>query len=147
MYGNYYGGYMPQMQPMPSLNNAVNQCYQQIQSIPTSMQSQPAGGKILVLNETEAASYLVAPNNSVILWDKNLPIIYVKSVDANGVPSMQVLEYTVRVTNDGQTSSPHKCNCGDKFVTIEKFNELKAQFDLLLANIQGKSNQEVNENE
>lgn len=146
MYGNYYGGYTPQMNPMVSLNNAANQCYQQIQSIPASMQPQPSGGKILVLNETEAASYLVAPNNSVILWDKNLPVIYVKSVDINGVPSMQVLDYTVRVNNDAQTATPHKCTCGDKFVTIEKFNELKAQFDSLSAMMRDKT-EEVNENE
>lgn len=146
MYNGYYGGYTPQVNPIANLNNAIGQCYQQIQSIPGSMQTQPASGKLFVLNENEAASYLVAPNNMAILWDKNMPVIYVKSVDANNIPSMEILDYTVRSPNVAQPAQ-HECTCSKNFVTIDKFNELKEQFDSLAAMYQSRSEKEVNENE
>lgn len=43
-----------------------------------------------------AKSYLVAPNNTVQLWDSEAQTIYLKSADASGMPSMKVLDYTIR---------------------------------------------------
>ena len=61
---------------------------------------QPAyQNKIWVIGEAGAKSYLVAPNSTVDLWDSEAPVIYIKSADASGMPSMKVLDYTVRETN------------------------------------------------
>jgi hypothetical protein len=87
---------------------------------------------IWVLGQTEAESYLVAPNNSVVLWDKNRPTIYIKSVNSQGMPSMRVLDFTERNsdTSNSHENAPktHECKCGDKFVTKEEFDALKGKF-------------------
>lgn len=72
MYQNYY---QPQYQ---GFQNVQNQ-----------------DGRIWVQGEVGAKAYLVATNNTVTLWDSEKPIIYVKSVSANGMPTMQILTYSV----------------------------------------------------
>ena len=119
MLGQYKGQYQSMMQP------------QMVQSMqPTQMSA--TNDMLWVLNENEATSYPVAPNNSVVLWDKNKATIYVKSVNAQGVPSMRVLDFTER-NADGSNSpknapKTHECNCGDKFVTKPEFDALKGKF-------------------
>lgn len=51
---------------------------------------------IWVQGEAGAKSYLVAPNTTVQLWDSESQTIYLKSADASGMPSMKVLDYTIR---------------------------------------------------
>lgn len=51
---------------------------------------------IWVQGEEGARGYMVAPNNTVPLWDSEKQIIYVKSADALGRPSMRILDYTIR---------------------------------------------------
>ena len=87
---------------------------------------------IWVLNETEATSYPVAPNNSVTLWDKNQDTVYIKSVNMQGVPSMRILDYVERTEdNFNKTQAEHNCKCGDKFVSIDKFDALRGEFEAL----------------
>lgn len=59
---------------------------------------QTSSGVIWVQGEAGAKSYLVAPNNTVYLWDSESQTIYVKSADASGMPSIKVLDYKVRNT-------------------------------------------------
>lgn len=42
---------------------------------------------------------MVAPNTTVQLWDSEQPTIYLKSADASGMPSMKILDYSVRDAN------------------------------------------------
>ena len=51
-----------------------------------------------VQGETGAKAYPVAPNTTVQLWDSEAQVIYLKSADASGMPSMKVLDYTIRDT-------------------------------------------------
>lgn len=143
-YPNYYnGGYFPQYQngAMPDMLNQYKGHYQQmpmqqpmVQQMQTPTQT---NDMIWVLNENEATSYPVAPNNSVVLWDKNEPIIYVKSVNNQGMPSMRVLYFEERNTapSNSLKNAPktHECTCGDKFATKEQINDLKAKLDDLTA--------------
>lgn len=111
-----------------------NQQYQQPMSQPMQqapMQTQPTNDFLWVLNENEATSYPVAPNNTVTLWDKNLPTIYIKSVNAQGVPSMRILDFTERLANATKTPSAPSFNSHDNFVTIDSFNALEAKFSAL----------------
>ena len=134
-YGNYApfyrGGYFNPMQTPTMPNMAENQG----QFLPQYQQpiSQPTNDMIWVLGQTEAESYPVAPNNSVVLWDKNNPTIYVKSVNANGVPSMRTLDFTERTQNGSQTAVDHACQCGDKFATKEQLNALEGKINDILA--------------
>lgn len=65
----------------------------QIQQSP----AQQGGNSIIwVQGEAGAKSYLVAPNTTVQLWDSENQVIYLKSADASGMPSMKVLDYKIR---------------------------------------------------
>ena len=71
------------------------------------MPQQPAqqnSNLIWVQGEAGAKSYLVAPNTTVQLWDSEAQCIYLKSADASGMPSMKILDYTIR--NQTPTSIP-----------------------------------------
>lgn len=113
-----------------------NQQYQQpmaqpMQNAQMPMQGQPTSEFLWVLNENEATSYPVAPNNTVILWDKNLPTVYIKSVNAQGVPSMRVLDFTERTATAPRMPSTPSFNSPDNFVTIDSFNALKGDVEAL----------------
>ena len=104
---------------------------QPMQNAQMPIQGQPTNDFLWVLNENEATSYPVAPKNTVTLWDKNLPTIYIKSVNAQGVPSMRILDFTERLANAPKTSSAPSFNSHDNFVTVDSFNALEAKFAAL----------------
>jgi len=81
----YYGGFPATYQPMIQAPQ-----YQAPQ--PQNQQ----GGLIWVQGEAAAKSYMVAPGNTVQLWDSEEKIIYLKSADPSGMPSMKILDYTIR---------------------------------------------------
>jgi hypothetical protein len=80
----YFNGYPATYQPMF-----------QAQQYQAPQQSQQ-GGLIWVQGESAAKSYMVAPGNTVQLWDSEEKIIYLKSADPSGMPSMKILDYTIR---------------------------------------------------
>lgn len=88
---------MPQQMPQPQQNNSQ--------------------GIIWVQGETGAKSYLVAPNNTVQLWDSENQIIYLKSADASGMPSMKILDYTIRDGNQPTQTV--------EYVTREEFSNFE----------------------
>lgn len=141
---HYNGGYAPQYQngaildtlsqykgqyQMPPVQQPLQQPVPQQapMQIPT-----PSNDLIWVLSEGEAQSYPVAPNNSVILWDKNNDVVYIKSVNAQNIPSFRVLDYKER-TADNASNKPveSNCKCGSKFVSNEDFKALKCDFEAL----------------
>ena len=122
------------------LNQYKGQYQQPIMQQPMVQQMQiptQTNDMIWVLNENEATSYPVAPNNSVVLWDKNEPIIYVKSVNNQGMPSMRVLYFEER--NATPSNSPknapktHECTCGSKYATKEQLNAVEGKIKDILA--------------
>lgn len=104
---------------------------QPMQNAQMPMQGQPTNDFLWVLNENEATSYPVAPNNTVILWDKNLPTVYIKSVNAQGVPSMRVLDFTERTATAPKQPVSGPFGSANNFVTIDGFNALEAKFAAL----------------
>ena len=107
------------------------QMAQPMQNAQMPMQGQPTNDFLWVLNENEATSYPVAPNNTVILWDKNLPTVYIKSVNAQGVPSMRVLDFTERTATAQKQPVSGPFGSANNFVTIDSFNALEAKFAAL----------------
>lgn len=79
---NFYPAYQPTPQPQQTQTNSP----------------------IWVSGEAGAKAFLVSPNTTVALWDSESQTIYLKSADASGMPSMKVLDYTVR----DMTSAPKK---------------------------------------
>ena len=125
-----------QQNPMGQFNQQFQQNMgQPMQNAQMPMQTQPANDFLWVLNENEATSYPVAPNNTVTLWDKNLPTIYIKSVNAQGVPSMRILDFTERTSTAPRTPSTPSFNSPDSFVTLDSFNALKGDVEALRGKI------------
>ena len=132
MLGQYKGQYQ---QPIPQMQQNIPAQNMQI-PIPTAQQK-PSNDIIWVQGEAGAKGYLVAPNNTVVLWDTENPIIYVKSADASGIPSMRVLDFEERNVNSqnngDKSSATHKCTCGDKFATKEQLNAVEGKINDILA--------------
>lgn len=63
---------------------------------PYQQQVQPTYGINWVQGINGAKAYLVAPGNTVQLWDSESQTIYLKSADASGLPSIKILDYTIR---------------------------------------------------
>ena len=87
--------------------NYTTPLYQQPQTqqpvqTPIATQQPQNNGMTWVQGIGGAKSYLVAPNATVTLWDSEAPVIYLKSADASGMPSMKILDYTIR---DDQTQN------------------------------------------
>lgn len=121
-----------QQNPMGQFNQQYQQpMAQPMQNAQMPIQGQQTNDFLWVLNENEATSYPVAPNNTVTLWDKNLPTIYIKSVNAQGVPSMRVLDFTERTATAPKMPSAPTFNSTNNFVTIDSFNALEAKFEAL----------------
>ena len=108
---------------------------QQMQPVQTAQQ--PTNDFLWVLGQTEAEGYPVAPNNTVTLWDKNNPTIYIKSANAQGVPSIRILDFVERASNGSKTPAEHACKCGDNFVTKEQFKALEGKFDEIKGIVDG----------
>lgn len=90
--------------------------------------------RIWVQGEAGAKSYLVAPNTTVDLWDSESQTIYIKSADAAGLPSMKIIDYTIR--NDVPTSpisSPNSDFITKDYLTPieERLTALEGKLDSL----------------
>ena len=92
---------------------------------------QNASGLIWVQGEAGAKSYMVAPNNTVALWDSESQTVYLKSADASGMPSMRILDYKIR------TDAPVHSVMGSKtdFATKDEVSAIQKQIDEIRANL------------
>jgi hypothetical protein len=127
----YYNPSMPQENQIVQNYQPNQQPFQQPNQQPF-IQPTATNDMLWVLNETEATSFPVAPNNSVTLWDKNKDTVYIKSVNMQGVPSMRILDYTERTAeNTPKSPDKHICQCGSKFVSKEDFDALQSKLEAL----------------
>lgn len=120
----YNNGFPMGYQPYyPQYNMATqNQQVQQPQS----------NGIIWVQGEAGAKSYMVAPNNTVQLWDSESQTIYLKSADASGMPSMRILDYTIRSNSPTATQNAMMGqSVGEGAATRQDINSLQAQIDVI----------------
>ena len=111
-------------------NNGFPATYQPMYYQPQYQQptiQQPNNGVIWVQGEAGAKSYLVAPNNTVQLWDSESQTIYLKSADASGMPTMKVLDYTIR--ESASTPSSAASSPSPQYATKEDLDALKGQIE------------------
>lgn len=125
--GNFYGYPFPQQGAVPDVLNQFKMPYQP--------QTQTQNGLLWVQGEQAAKSYLVAPGNTVVLFDSENPYIYIKSADMSGMPNTRVLEYKEH-TEPTAKPQEHVCNCGEKFVGKEDFKALSDRVEALAAKIE-----------
>lgn len=122
-YPNFYNPY-PQNYYNPPMQDQLSQLrqQQQYQMMQNYQQQQNSDGRIRVQGEVGAKAYLVAPGNTVELWDTENPVIYLKSADMSGMPSMRILDYkerTVETATPGAVAPQQP-----QYVTIDAFNSL-----------------------
>ena len=100
--------------------------YQPVYQAPAPQQQNQQGGIIWVQGEAAAKSYLVAPGCTVQLWDSEEKIIYLKSADASGMPSMKVLDYTIR-GEEKEKPAPEYATKDEVAALAETIKELKSE--------------------
>lgn len=134
-YNNGFPVTYPQMYYQPQYQTVQPNYPQQ-----TQQPNQQSNGIIWVQGEAGAKSYLVAPNTTVQLWDSEAQVIYLKSADASGMPSMKILDYTIRDMTPangpiGASNNP-PINAQD-FALRTDLDALAGQINALRAEIEG----------
>lgn len=103
----------------------------QMQSMP-----QEAPPMIWVQGEAGAKAHIVAPGNTAVLWDSENPIIYIKSADANGMPSMRIIDWKERSASAPPVMQPNAAQ-NVQYVTVDEYNKLAAVVNDLTAKLNG----------
>ena len=98
-------------------NNGFPVGYPQMPQYPQNNQAQQTG-PIWVQGEAAAKSYLIAPGCTVALWDSEEKVIYLKSADVSGMPSMKVIDYQIR--GDEPANKPEYATKADLEALAEK---------------------------
>ena len=119
-----FNGFPATYQPM-MYQPQVQQVQQPVQQVVQQPTQQPVQNNpmIWVQGETGAKSYLLAPNTTLPLWDSERQSIYLKSTDASGMPSMKILDYTIRDTTVNK--APISQESSSDFVTHEELSAVK----------------------
>ncbi len=157
--GYSYGGYPAQGYYNPPVPDQLAQLRgAQFQQPAMPMNNQPMQGAnnfqppqqatnnsneiIWVQGEAAAKSYIVAPGNTVILWDSENPVLYIKTADSSGIPSMRVLDYTER-TGAVKTPLNSVQNPESNYVTRDEWAALSARVDALTSKSEPKARKNI----
>lgn len=135
MYPQYYPySYYQQQYQQPQNPQATQQ--------PIAQSTNVNNGMTWVQGIGGAKSFLVAPNATVILWDSEAPVIYLKSADASGMPSMRILDYTMRDEQKNNNTLPvSKGTENDSiFATKEDLNAIRKDLEQFKSRIDNLSN-------
>lgn len=98
----------------------------------SNYQNAQNSGVIWVQGEGAAKSYPVAPNTSLALWDAEANVIYIKSADMSGMPSIKILDYTIRdnAPKSAEIQPVADFATKDDVIALHKeIDALKAKFD------------------
>jgi len=117
---------------MALYNNGFPVNYSQYYTYQPQQQQAQQNGIIWVSGEAGAKAYMVAPNNTIQLWDSESQTIYLKSADASGMPSMKILDYTIRDSVKNTPVSPSVLT-DDKLSAFATKDEIKAVSEQITA--------------
>lgn len=143
---NYYGfpatyqpAYQPNLYYQPTTTTPVYQPKLQQQQYQTAVPQyqqnqnmQPMNNSMIWVQGEAGAKAFVLPNNTTLpLWDSEAQVIYIKSVDANGKPTMAILDYTERNDDKLVGQSPKEEVPQIEYATKEQVDSINKQFDLI----------------
>lgn len=132
----YYSQFAQQYTPVqyPQQNNA-----------PVQQSNQ---GIIWIQGEQAAKSYMVAPNNTVLLMDSESQHFYLKSTDASGMPlPLRVFEYTETTQNGANKPQEEKAVDLSSYATKAELDAFRDEIQGILKNIpRRRSEREVIDN-
>lgn len=128
--------------PYPYYPQNYGQNYMQNyqQSYPQVAQTPQATDMNWVQGEAGAKGYHISPNTTVTLWDSESQTIYVKSANAVGVPTITVLDYTIR-SEAPKVSGDTKTN----YATVDDIEILKNEIKDLRNKINQKDKVKKND--
>ena len=104
---------------------------------PSNQQQTMQSNLIWVQGEAGAKAYIVAPNTTIQLWDSDAQVIYLKSADASGMPSLKILDYTIRDQKHGALPKEPVKQDLSNYVTKDEFDAMVAKYDSLKAELDG----------
>lgn len=128
----YFNGFPATYQPMYQPQSYTPMQVGQQNVAPVQQPVQQNSSIIWVSGEAGAKAYLVAPNNTVQLWDSESQRIFLKSADASGMPSMKILEYTIQEQPKNGSNTP-VMSSDDKSVTYATKDEIRAVSEQITA--------------
>ena len=87
-------------------------------------------GIIWVSGDAEAIAYPIAPNNAVRLWHSSMPVVYFKSADASGKPTLKAYDLVERSENASAASEIAEDKLAD-FATKDELSALSDAIDTI----------------
>ena len=110
--------------------------YSQMSPTPMSGTTpQQGNGMIWIQGIESAKAFQVAPNSTVVLWDSEQQCCYIKSADASGMPSMRILDYTIR-SEAPRTAQNALYGNNTDIPTRQDLNAMQGQIDALKEQIE-----------
>jgi hypothetical protein len=108
---------------------------------PYYQQNNQQNSIIWVSGEAGAKAYMVAPNQTVVLFDSEAQTIYLKSADASGMPSIKILDYDIR------NGAPQKADIlpQNDFATKDEVVALRKEINALKAKLEPQRKGKVSE--
>lgn len=115
--------------------------YSQMSPTPMSGTSpQQNNGMIWIQGIESAKAFQVAPNGTVVLFDTDEQVIYIKSSDMQGRPSMRILDYTIR-SDAPKTAQNALAGNNVDIPTRDDIKALQGQIDALKQQIGAMCNE------
>ena len=104
-------------------------------------------GSLIWVQGIEAAkSYMVAPNNTVLLMDSENPRFYLKTSDASGMPMpLRVFEYTEIVQNGANKAVDSPAVDLSSYATKAELDAFRDEIQAILKNVSKPVKKEVKE--
>ena len=121
--------YFPQTYQTPIYYPTQSNAFQNVGNVGTTQQNSFVQW---VQGENAAKSFPVAPNTSVPLFDSEANVIYIKSADASGMPSIKILDYTVRDNAPKRAETAPQAD----FVTHNELADIQREIDSLKAKLE-----------
>lgn len=107
---------------------------------PTNINQQQNNPIIWIQGIESAKAYQTAPNSTVVLFDSDEQVIYIKSADMQGRPSMRILDYTIR-SDAPKTAQNALAGNNVDIPTRDDIKALQGQIDALKQQIGAMCNE------
>lgn len=107
---------------------------------PTNINQQQNNPIIWIQGIESAKAYQTAPNSTVVLFDSDEQVIYIKSSDMQGRPSMRILDYTIR-SDAPKTAQNALAGNNVDIPTRDDIKALQGQIDALKQQIGAMCNE------
>ena len=121
-YNNYFPQYYPNQMPM--IQQPQQMPMQQPQ-MPQNSSANSGNGITWVLGENAAKSFPVGAGQTVILMDREEPVMYMKSVDQSGMPlPLRIFDITERTAQRSESAGAKSASTED-FVSRKEFEEFR----------------------